>query len=446
MRGAVVFNQIFPFDEPKILLGTTGNIEKYRFRSRITIKIMNKLVFSLGTFLIFTLFITFLCEAQPGLPGSQPGVQPLQPGQPIPGRPFFQRRMMPPAGYLPDYAVHPNYAMQPQATVIHAVDAPWTQHLIKNEDRSHDFKNVAKGSKSVHQFIIKNPFQETVHIASVSSSCTCTVVEILDDKDSLQTYEETAIVAHFMTDRYDGHKNATITVVIDRPNRAVLQLNVQGEIRSDISMPNLISLGPVPDGKEVSRTFTVEYTGPKSDWRIVDLKSDNEHLTGEIVDTTPGRGKITTKIKITLDEKAKPGALFEQFRLVSNDAENRREIPIVVRGTIGKTITISPPTVFLGFLEPGKVSPVRTVSLRGTKPFKITKLLCNNPEVQINFNPSENETPQTVYALPIRYTNPKDGDSAPKDGEMKAIVQIETDDPDLKPTFNVTMKLKEKEN
>lgn len=404
---------------------------------------MTKLIFSSGPFLIFTLFIAFLCEAQPGQPG-----QPLQPGQPVPGRPFFQRRMMPPVGYPVEYTTHPIYRAQTQTPVVHANDAPWTQHLIKKEDRSYDFKNVAKGSKSEHQFVIKNPFQETVHIASVSSSCTCTVVEILDDKDSIQTYEETAIVAHFMTDRYDGHKNATITVVVDRPNRAVFHLNVQGVIRSDITItPNLISLGSVPDGKEVSKTFTVVYSGPKSDWRIVDFKSDNEHLTGEVVDTKIDRdNKITAKVKVVLDDQAKPGPLFEQFRLVSNDSENRREIPVVVRGTIGKTITVSPPTVFLGFLEPGKVSPVRTVSLRGTKPFKITKLLCNNPEVQINFNPSENETPKTIYALPIRYTNPKNGDSAPKDGEMKAIVQIETDDPDLKPTFNVTMKVKEQEN
>lgn len=321
-------------------------------------------------------------------------------------------------------------------------DPSWTQHLIKKEDRSHDFKTVARGTRTEHRFVLKNRFVETVHIASVSSSCTCATPVIADGNDEIQTNAETAVVVHFHTDRFDGLKSATINVVIDRPYHAEFQLNVRGEIRSDVTItPNSVQFGSVKQGVEASRTFSTVYTGPMASWKIVDVRSKNEHLSAEIVDVEAVPGMITTRVKVTLDANAPRGDLVERLVLVTNDAENRREIPVIVMGRVGTIIKVTPTTLFLGYLKPGEMSPVKDVMIRGTERFRIKRLLCNNPEVQIEMTPNPDDPPKLFYKLPIRYTNPESGPHAPKDGRMEAVVKIETDNPEISPTFNVMMEL-----
>jgi hypothetical protein len=330
-----------------------------------------------------------------------------------------------------------------QESVTHHTEPSWTQNMIKNEDRFFDFKTVAKNVHAEHRFVLKNPFTEPVHIASVTSSCSCTSPYILDGKDQIQTYEETAIVARFRTDLYEGLKNATLTVFIDRPYRAEFQLNVRGEIRSDISIePNLVKLDNIKEGEEVTRILNVVYSGSNSAWKIIDFKSDNEHLSGKILEFQPTFGKITAKVQVSLDDKMPRGHFMDRLFLITNDHESRREIPVIVQGTVGTVINITPKTVFLGYLKSGEESSVKSVIIRGTQPFRIKKLLCDNPKVEINYTPQEDSPPKIIYKIPIRYTNPLKGEGAPTDGKMRAEIKVETDIPDLNPTFYVTMAIK----
>lgn len=322
-------------------------------------------------------------------------------------------------------------------------DVHWTQNIIKKEDRHFDFKTVAKGTRSEHRFVIKNPFVENIHISSVSSSCTCTTAYIEDNKDVLQTNETATIIAQLHTDRFDGRKNATITVVLDKPSPAAFQLDIRGEIRSDLSItPNWLRFDNAKFGEISERTVTIGYTGASANWKIMDFKSDNENLSAEIVDTQAKPGLITTKIKVKLGDKMPKGAFVSRLLLISNDDANRREIPIVVRGTVGKLISVSPQNVFLGFLQKGQLSPIKTVTVRGTAPFKIERLLCNNPAVQVDFQGKPEDPPRIFYSMPIRYVNPESGPGSMKDGKLDALVQIETDDPEAQPTFKVTAQLK----
>ncbi|MGL4595166.1 MAG: DUF1573 domain-containing protein [Thermoguttaceae bacterium] len=357
----------------------------------------------------------------------------------------------PGASYPPNYPgrYYPPNSMPPRGMTFPATsstergaDPSWTQHLIKKEDRNFDFKTVAKGASAEHQFIIRNKFEQSVHIASVSSSCTCTTPSILDGKNELQTYEETAIVARYNTDFFEGPKSATITVVIDKPYYAEIQLNVHGDIRSDLTIsPNSARLENVKEGTETSRTLNIIYMGNRPNWNIVDFISPNEHIKAEVLETVARPGQIVSKVKITLDDLAPRGELNERIVLISNDTEGRREIPILVTGTVGTVVKVTPQTVFLGYLQPGEISPVKKVVVRGSKPFRITKLLCNNSAIEIDYTTSPDAPPRHVYVLPIRYTNPQEGPASPKEGKLNAAVRIETDIPDTKIAFNVTMQL-----
>ena len=66
---------------------------------------------------------------------------------------------------------------------------------------------------------------------------------------SLKTYEKGAIVATLNTPSFLGQRGATITVVLDKPFYAEVQLHVSGYIRSDVVFePGSVQLGDLEQG------------------------------------------------------------------------------------------------------------------------------------------------------------------------------------------------------
>ena len=133
------------------------------------------------------------------------------------------------------------------ACVVFLVTAPtygteWGKKLFT--EFSHDFGTVARAAKVEHTFEMRNPFKETIHIASVRASCGCSTPNIV--KDTLATWEEGGIHVRYNNRTFTGRKSATITVVIDRPYYAEIQLNVVGYIRSDVVFdPGQINFGEI---------------------------------------------------------------------------------------------------------------------------------------------------------------------------------------------------------
>src|SRR5581483_7843854 len=132
------------------------------------------------------------------------------------------------------------------ASVGPAVEAQeWARKMFPVTQ--HNFGTVARGSKTEYLFTFKNLYRDDLHIVGVRTSCGCTTPSVT--KDTLKTYEEAAILAHFNTGTFQGQRGATITVSIDRPQPAEVQLRVDGFIRSDILLnPGQVDLGMVDHG------------------------------------------------------------------------------------------------------------------------------------------------------------------------------------------------------
>jgi len=329
-----------------------------------------------------------------------------------------------------------------------SAETDWLQHVIPAKERSFDFKTVAKGAVPEYRFVLKNPLQEPMRIASVTSSCTCTTLDFDQEKFTRQTYETFEITAQLRGDRYEGQRNSTITVAIDQPYRAEIHLNIRGEIRTDLKItPHFIDFGNVAPETGQSRTLTVTYSGSNSQWRIVDVRCDNEFIRADnITMDFSTMSQKTFKVNVSLDKLAPHGMIREHLFLITNDTASRREIPIDIRATVGTVIRVSPPTVFLGTLPPGKPSPKKLVILTGTMPFRITKIECDNPAVEIAWEKDDNAVPRGQYMLPLSYQNPGQGEGAPKsDGTMLAAIRVTTNIPDLVSEFYVTSVQKKEE-
>ncbi|MDR3183649.1 MAG: DUF1573 domain-containing protein [Planctomycetaceae bacterium] len=316
----------------------------------------------------------------------------------------------------------------------------WTQNVIKQEDRTVDFKTVAKGTKTEHRFVLKNPFEDTLHLSSITSSCLCTTPVLEGGKGELRTYEEAVITAQFRTDLFEGKRNATISVVIDKPNRAEILLNVSGDIRTDITVkPESVMYKQVEVGREHKRTFTVEYAGQNSSWRILEIKSSNKNIRAEVIDTKIQLGKKTFTVSVVLSSETGSGIIADNLYLVTNNAAGR-EIPIAVSATVGSVITVNPPTVFIGSLKLGEEPPMKNIVLRGTEPFKITQITCDNPAIEIPFEIAADTPPKVMYLVPIKYKNTQ----FPPDGKLQALVKIKTDNKGQQPEIYVTATVAEK--
>ena len=325
----------------------------------------------------------------------------------------------------------------------------WTQYVIPERERSFDFKTVPQGTVPIHRFVLKNPLLESIHIKAVLSSCTCTTIDFNNEEHShLKTYEEAVIPIRLRGDRFEGQRNSTITVIMDSPCHAEIQLNIRGEIRTDlnISPKDTIDFGNVDLGKEQSRALTVTYKGSNTQWRIVDAQCENEFIrTTDIISESTRIGEKAFRLNVILDKSAPNGSLLTSLVLMSNDQESRREIPISIRATVGTVITVTPQAVSLGLLPPGEASPQKGVILRGSKPFRITKIECDNPAIDIPLTIHAEDPPKIVYSVPIVYRNPIEGDGAPQEGVMRATIQVTTDIPGLMPLFHVTATVRELE-
>ena len=197
------------------------------------------------------------------------------------------------------------------------------------EARSHDFGNIARAAKAEFAFELTNLYLEDVHIASVRASCGCTTPRI--EKDTLKTYEKGAIIAHINSDRFLGNQGATITVTIDKPQYAQVQLHVKVYVYSDVLLePSSVALGSVAQGNSAERTISVQYTG-RSDWQIVEVRSDNPHLTGTVTETSRQGGQIAYDLKVVLDKDAPVGYVSESVWLITNDPRTK-QIPVPVEG------------------------------------------------------------------------------------------------------------------
>lgn len=154
----------------------------------------------------------------------------------------------------------------------------WAEKMFK--EKTHEFGSVARAAKVEYAFEMVNPYKEDVHITSVRASCGCTLPRI--QKDTLKSWEKGAIIAEFNTRAFSGQRGARVTVTIDKPFPAEVQLQVHGYIRTDVVVdPGEVALGQVPTGSGAEKTVTIDYAG-RSDWQILGVQPNSPFLHADV--------------------------------------------------------------------------------------------------------------------------------------------------------------------
>jgi len=278
---------------------------------------------------------------------------------------------------------------------------------------SHNFGTVARGAKTEYRFILRNIYKEPVHVVGVRTSCGCTSPEVT--KHDLKTHETSEVVAKFNTRTFLGQHGATLTVTIDKPFYAEVQLRVAGNIRGDVTFdPPFVDLGNVDLGKGAERSVRVTHIGG-TPWEIKDVRSANPNFEVQLSKPTHTTTQSAYDLVLRLKPDAPAGYVKGQLILVTNDPR-AAQIPMDVEGRIVAEVTVSPQLLAMGVVQPGQ-SITKNIVVRATRPFCVTGVHCSDG----CFTCPAKETPATVHILPVTFQ------AGPAIGTVERQLKITTD-------------------
>jgi hypothetical protein len=295
----------------------------------------------------------------------------------------------------------------------------WARKMFKISQ--HDFGSVASGAKAEYEFEFENLYLEDIHVSFAYASCGCTSVKVLNP--TIKTYEKGKILAHFNTDTFRGQRGATLTVVIDQPFYAEVQLHVKGYIRGDVVVnPGSVQLGSLDQGTSVDKVVAVSYAG-RNNWQIVDVKSSNPNITAKVVETGRNYGQVSYNVQVHLDKNVSAGYLSDQLVLVTNDAA-ASQIPVLVEGLVQAGVTVSPTALFMGVVQPGE-KVTKQLVVKSKKPFRILGITCDDPSFQ--FDTSKADAAKELHLIPVTFSAGADA------GKVVKTIKIKTDQGEMTP-------------
>lgn len=292
----------------------------------------------------------------------------------------------------------------------------WARDMF--DHTSHDFGVVARGAKVEHVFTMENIYVEDAHIADIRSTCGCTSPEA--DRRYLKTWEKAQIKATVDTRNFHGRKDATITVVLDKPFPAEVQLQVHCYIRSDVVVtPGAVQFGTVAQGQPASRRLAVAYAG-RGDWKITGVETTNPHLLVEVVESPRSArhlGQVAYDLTVALKADAPPGYLRDQLTLVTNDfSAQASRVPVAVEGVVVSALSVRPSPLLLPVLELGRET-TRQLVVQGKAPFHVKSIHCDDARFRFKIP----EAAQNLQLIPVTFT----ATGAP--GKVTGVIRIETD-------------------
>ncbi len=297
-----------------------------------------------------------------------------------------------------------------------ALGQDWAKAMF--DHTTHDFGVVARGAKVEHRFVVENIYEEDAHIKSVSSSCGCSKPQI--SKPLLKTWEKAEILVTLDTRDFLGRKDATITVVLDLPFPAEVQLHIHAYIRSDIVIqPGSAEFGAVNQGSAAARRLTISYAG-RDDWRIERVECANPHIVATLGEVQRTPGLVSYELSVKLQENAPPGYFRDQLTLVTNDFDGKAaRVPVMVDGTVSPALVVRPSPLSLGTVVSGG-AVTRNLVIQGRAPFRVIAVRC----IDDRFAARVPTDAKTVQIVPVTFSAKGEAGNG---GKATSKIQIETD-------------------
>jgi hypothetical protein len=289
--------------------------------------------------------------------------------------------------------------------------------------RSHDFGTVARGSKVRHSFKLINSTQQEIHIASWRTKCGCTDVRV--GARDIPPGTQTVIEAVLDTTKFTGFKPSGLTLVLDRPTVAEVDLNLSCFIRGDLTLnPGQVDFGVVNRSTRPKVDLTMSYVGGQADWAVLKMATISDHIVAELRETgrSPG-GQVNYQLSATLKPSAPVGFFKDEITLETNDPSSPK-IPVSVSAVVQSNVIVSPTVIPLGNVKPGQTVQ-RTILVRSSQPFKLESVRPGKPELTAAPVPDQ---AKAMHSVVVTFKAPA------QVGPYNAAIEFQTDLKDEPPS------------
>lgn len=190
---------------------------------------LQRLGLSLAAFAIFALITTFLCSVVVYKPY---GVHDLE-------RERYEERVA-------EIKLKNKILQSPDLVTWPVIEVP---------KREHDFGLVEPHTTLSHAFTVKNVGKDPLAIEVLRTTCKCTSGDLRDGL--LQPGESTEVTLTWNTGKKTDDYQQRATLQTNDPNNRKVELIVQGTVRTDLSVPEHVTLRAADPGETASTTFVV---------------------------------------------------------------------------------------------------------------------------------------------------------------------------------------------
>lgn len=328
-------------------------------------------------------------NALPGnqVPGNQVVGQPLN-GQVINGQPVSGANIVPNANRVN------------AAPTIH-----WSQKILENVVKDHDFGTVAKASNQRHLFEFTNTLDTDLQLTNARVSCGCTKVQILTP--TVKPGEKGQIEARFDTLGFVGQRGATVTVSVNK-NRpyneySEIRFSVKGMIRSDVVFdPGIVDFGDVAQGNATERKVLLKYAG-NTQWKVENVSASNPYIevSAKEVNRNPNNGRVDYELALSLKPDAPAGSIADILTIKTSDYNNAL-ISLPISGRIDTPISVA--DIQLGLLNRGG-SYEKKLVISSKQPFEIEEIKSSNPKLE--FQPVSGS--KTLHIVSYKFNAENEG-------------------------------------
>ena len=291
------------------------------------------------------------------------------------------------------------FAVSASISPIHADQ--WSDQMFST--RKIDFGVIATNSESIQRVEIKNVHSQSIHVESITTSCTCASGKMEDDQHSIPPGGSAFINVRMDTERHRQKKESNLIVRFNSPRYAEHRIPIEAYIRTDVVFsPGKVKFNTVEYGQAATAVVNIAYAG-RPDWSIEDIKFDNENMKAKL--SAPDRsspGLLKFQLTMTLNDKARVGQLRDVVTIVTNDRTNPY-IPLLVEGAVAPDIAVSPSVLRVGSIPSGRSANVKLL-LRGKKPFIISGVDCEG--MSGCFKAELADTPKNLQQIVVEFTPP----------------------------------------
>jgi hypothetical protein len=283
-------------------------------------------------------------------------------------------------------------------------------------ERAFDFGTVARGSKIHHTFRLVNRTSQDIHIATWRTKCGCTEVRV--GAQQIPPGTQTSIEAVVDTTKFLGYKPSGLTLIIDRPSFAEVDLNLSCFIRGDLVLnPGQVDFGNVQRAANPTVALSLAYAGGLPNWGVLKMQTRSDHITAKLHEA--GRtydGQLQYTLTATLKPSVPNGYFKDEITLTTNDPSSPT-IPISVSGNVQAALRVSPSPLILGRVKSGEVVK-RKLIVQSARPFKVTSLKADKDDLSGSPDP---DGARPLHMVDLTFKAPA------QSGPYNAVFEIATD-------------------